>query len=194
MVNDGLHIGILALQGNVAAHANCLRRLGAQVSEIRQPAQLATIAGLVLPGGESTTLLHLLQPNGFFETLQTFARQKPCLGTCAGAILLAAQVTHPAQVSLNALDISIERNAWGSQRESRITQIQLANDVHPFEAVYIRAPRILTTGPAVEILARDQGDPVWIRQGFSMATTFHPELTTDLRIHAEFLRGIQTQP
>ena len=191
MAGDCLHIGILALQGNVIAHASHLQALGAMVHEVRKPGQLNNLDGLILPGGESTTMLHFLQQDGFWTTLQDFARHKPCLGTCAGAILLAREVRNPEQNSLGVLDITIERNAWGSQRESRIKNLPLAHDVHTLEAVYIRAPQIVRTGPDVEILASDQTDPVWVRQGLSMATTFHPELTTDLHVHAAFLRGIR---
>ncbi len=193
MADDCLHIGILALQGNVIAHASHLQALGARVHEIRRPGQLNDLDGLILPGGESTTMLHFLQQDGFWAELQHFASHKPCFGTCAGAILLAREVQNPAQISLGALDITIERNAWGSQRESRIRSIALADDIHTLEAVYIRAPRIIRTGSAVEIMAMDQNDPIWVRQGLSMATTFHPELTADLQVHAEFLRGIRSQ-
>ncbi len=187
-----MRIGVLALQGDYEAHGRRLHDLGASVVWVRLPQHLQRIAGLVIPGGESTTLLHFLQREHLFDALRAFSQEKPCFGTCAGAILLASEVENPSQPCLGAIDISVRRNAWGRQIDSHIHAIPTVLDAEPMEAVYIRAPRIIRTGASVEILARDQDDPVWVRQGRHMATTFHPELSDDARVHAEFLRGMQT--
>jgi len=183
-------VGVLALQGGFDAHRQCLEALGATVCLVRKPEQLDTVDALVIPGGESTTFLKFLERDGFWEKLRAFVRSKPSFGTCAGAILLATEVENPAQQSLGALDITVRRNAYGRQLQSAILQTDTVLDSVPLELVFIRAPRIVHAGPAVEVLASCNGDPVWVRQGASMAATFHPELSTDLRVHAEFLRGL----
>ncbi len=178
--------GILALQGDFEAHAQAVQRAGGHAVQVRTPLELAACHGLIIPGGESTTMLKLLAFEGLTAPLLAFAADKPVYGTCAGAILLAKQVTHPAQASLGVLDISVERNAYGRQIDSRISRVTV-KDQSEMEAVFIRAPIIRSTGPAVTILAWYQGDPVWIEQGSHMATTFHPELTADIRVHQRFL-------
>lgn len=181
-------IGVLALQGAFAAHAAMLRSIGAQVVLVRRPEQLAEVDALVLPGGESTTMLkHLENTPGFFETLQGFVRERPAFGTCAGAILLATGVTNPQQRCLSAMDIVVERNAYGRQIDSRILTADTTLPGGPFEMVYIRAPRITHTGAGVETLATRDGYPVLVREGQRIAATFHPELAGDTRVHQLFL-------
>ena len=182
-----LTIGVLALQGAYEAHAQTLRMLGATPKLIRTPEDLEGVAGLIMPGGESTTMLKFLERNGFFEVLQNFVRTTPTFGTCAGAILLASHVEHPAQKSLGALDITVERNAYGRQIDSTILKAETVLPGGPLEMVFIRAPRITRIGPGVETLASREGFPVLVRSGHLLAATFHPELSDDTRIHKLFL-------
>lgn len=179
-------IGVLAIQGDFAAHAAALAQSGALVSEIRKPEQLQAIDGLVLPGGESSTMLRFLEKQDFLAALQSFGQQKPVFGTCAGAILLAREVRNPAQNSLGLLDAVVERNAYGRQIDSAILTAETALPGGPLEMVFIRAPRLLEVGSAVEVLAERAGDPVLVRQGHLLAATFHPELSADGRVHALF--------
>lgn len=180
-------IGVLALQGDFEAHAGALREAGAEAVPVRLPAHLAGLAGLVIPGGESSALLKLAARDGMFEALGRFARTKPVFGTCAGCILLARRVLRPEQESLGVLDATVERNAYGRQIDSAILETPTALPGGPLEAVYIRAPRIAAIGPGVEVLAARGGDPVLVRQGRLLAATFHPELSTDRRVHRLFL-------
>ncbi|WP_158944327.1 pyridoxal 5'-phosphate synthase glutaminase subunit PdxT [Granulicella sp. S190] len=197
--NANSTIGILALQGAYEAHASTLAALGVTSRLIRTPDELFTshgtpsIDGLIIPGGESTTMLKFLERNGFLDSLTTFVQTVPTFGTCAGAILLAKDVEHPAQTSLSALDITIERNAYGRQIDSAIltAPTQLPGD--PLEMVFIRAPRITRTGPGVEILASREDFPVLVRQGHLLAATFHPELGHDPRVHQLFLEIVRTR-
>jgi 5'-phosphate synthase pdxT subunit len=182
-----LTIGVLALQGAYEAHAQTLRLLGATPKLVRTPEDLEGVAGLIMPGGESTTMLKFLERNGFFEVLQNFVRTTPTFGTCAGAILLASHVEHPAQKSLGALDITVERNAYGRQIDSTILKAETVLPGGPLEMVFIRAPRITRIGPGVETLASREGFPVLVRSGHLLAATFHPELSDDTRIHKLFL-------
>jgi 5'-phosphate synthase pdxT subunit len=188
-----LTIGILALQGAYEAHAQTLKSLGATTRLIRTPGELhdpegrPTVDGLIIPGGESTTMLKFLERNRFLDTLTTFVRHTPTFGTCAGAILLAKDVQHPAQTSLAALDITIERNAYGRQIDSSILVAPTQLPGGPLEMVFIRAPRITRVGPEVETLASRDGSPVLVRQGHLLAATFHPELSADTRVHQLFL-------
>jgi 5'-phosphate synthase pdxT subunit len=187
-----LTIGVLALQGAYDAHAKTLTALGATPRLVRVPADLdgpggVGIDGLIMPGGESTTMLRFLDRNGFFEILQSYVRATPTFGTCAGAILLAAHVEGPAQRSLGALDITVERNAYGRQIDSTILTAETALPGGPLEMVFIRAPRITRTGPAIETLANRDGFPTLVRSGNLLAATFHPELSTDTRVHQLFL-------
>ena len=184
---SSLTIGVLALQGAYEAHAQTLRVLGATPKLVRVPEDLAGVAGLIMPGGESTTMLKFLERNGFFEVLQDFVKTTPTFGTCAGAILLATQVEHPAQKSLGALDITVERNAYGRQIDSTILKAETSLPGGPLEMVFIRAPRITRVGPEVETLASREGFPVLVRSGHLLAATFHPELSDDTRIHKLFL-------
>lgn len=182
-----MKIGVLALQGDFAAHRRRLEELGAEVVEVRKPEQLDEIDGLVIPGGESSTFLKLLGEHGF-QKLSDFVHSKPVFGTCAGSILLAKEVENPSQKGLGALDITIRRNAYGRQIDSSIEHLATKLGPEPLEQVYIRAPRIERTGPGVEVLAERDGHPVLVRQGSVMAATFHPELSEDARVHAEFLK------
>jgi 5'-phosphate synthase pdxT subunit len=180
----GAKIGVLALQGDFDAHRKRLEELGAEVVLVKKPEQLDEIEGLVIPGGESSTFLKLLGEAGF-EKLKEFVRVKPTFGTCAGAILLAKDVENPKQTGLGALDISIRRNAYGRQIDSSIREGVFRGA--PIEMVFIRAPKISRLGSNVEILATEGNDPVVVRQGNAMAATFHPELSSDSRVHRAFL-------
>jgi 5'-phosphate synthase pdxT subunit len=182
-----LIIGILALQGAYEAHARTLQSLGATAKLIRVPDELTEIDGLVMPGGESTTMLKFLDRNDFFEKLKVFVQDIPVFGTCAGCILLAKDVENPAQRSLAAMDITVERNAYGRQIDSTILISPTKIEGGPLEMVFIRAPRITRTGPAVETLASRDGFPVLVRERHLLAATFHPELGHDARVHQLFL-------
>jgi 5'-phosphate synthase pdxT subunit len=193
--NQPLTIGVLALQGAYDAHARVLIALGAVPRLIRAPADLEgpadKIDGLIMPGGESTTMLKFLEQGGFFEVLQTYVKSTPTFGTCAGAILLANHVEHPPQRSLAALDITVERNAYGRQIDSTILTAPTSLPGGPLEMVFIRAPRIRATGPGVETLATRDGFPTLVRSGSIMAATFHPELSSDSRVHQLFLNLVR---
>jgi len=181
-------IGVLALQGDFEAHLRALRRAGIDGIEVRYPGQLDALDGVILPGGESTTHLKLLEERGIAPALRGFhARGGALFGTCAGAILLATGVSHPTQPSLGLIDIDIERNAYGRQRESFEEDAELPGLVDgPYRLVFIRAPRIRRVGPGVEVLASRRGEPILVRQSRVLAGTFHPELTGDGRIHGLF--------
>jgi pyridoxal 5'-phosphate synthase pdxT subunit len=191
-----LTIGILALQGAYEAHAKTLASLGIATRLIRTPGELTgldgqpTVDGLIIPGGESTTMLKFLERNHFLDALTTFVQTTPTFGTCAGAILLAKDVQHPAQTSLGAMDITVERNAYGRQIDSTIFTAPTELPGGPLEMVFIRAPRITRTGPHVETLATRDGFPVLVREGHLLAATFHPELSSDPRVHQLFLNLI----
>ena len=177
-------IGVLALQGDFDAHRKRLEELGADVVLVKKPEQLDEIDGLIIPGGESSTFLKLLGEAGF-QKLQQFVRVKPTFGTCAGAILLAKEVDNPQQAGLGAIDVAIRRNAYGRQIDSSIREGRFRGA--PLEMVFIRAPKFEQLGAAVEVLATEGSDPVFIRQGKTMAATFHPELSENPGIHREFL-------
>lgn len=182
-----LLIGVLALQGAYDAHAQTLRKLGANPRLVRLPGDLDGLDGLIMPGGESTTMLKFLEQRGFFDVLKIFVHSIPAFGTCAGVILLAKDVTNPAQKSLGALDITVERNAYGRQIDSTILQTDSSLPGGPLEMVFIRAPRITRTGDGVETLAIRGNHPVLVREGHLLAATFHPELGHDTRVHQLFL-------
>ena len=197
---DGASIGILALQGDFAAHGRALALCGLEAREVRLPRDLAGLRGLILPGGESTTLLRLMREYGFDEAIPRFAGSGGAIfGTCAGAILLARGVTSPAQWSLGILDIEVERNGYGRQIESFETELdgvapELMHagrpDGTPLPAIFIRAPRIRRVGPGVTVLASVSGEPVLVRAGRILAATYHPELTADPRVHRYFTRAV----
>ncbi|MCS7314687.1 MAG: pyridoxal 5'-phosphate synthase glutaminase subunit PdxT [Bryobacterales bacterium] len=190
-------VGVLALQGDFEAHARALEQVGARPVLVRKAAELDAAEALVIPGGESTTMLRLLEDEGLFEALRAFGRERPIFGTCAGAILLATEVTNPTQSSLGLMDIAVERNAYGRQIESRIVRLapepEFAREAGDgaLEAVFIRAPIIRRTGPGVRVYARYLGDPVLVAHGRHMAATFHPELSSDRRVHRLFLERIE---
>lgn len=182
-----MKVGVLAIQGDFDAHRRRLEELGAEVVLVRKPEQLDDVDALVIPGGESTTFLKFLERDGFLEKLREFTRTKPVFGTCAGAILLAQEVTNPPQPTLGALDVRVCRNAYGRQIESSIRSGETTLPGGALEMVFIRAPKIERVGQGVEVLATEGGDPVLVRSGKVMAATFHPELSPDTRVHAAFL-------
>jgi pyridoxal 5'-phosphate synthase pdxT subunit len=186
-------VGVLALQGDFEAHRKAVEKAGAQAVEVRKAADFDAIDGLIVPGGESTTMLKLLHAENLYERLRQFGQSKPIFGTCAGAILVAREVLSPKQDSLGLVDLTVERNAYGRQVDSRI--VQLTGDPgsgidQPVEAVFIRAPIIRNAGPGVRTLMRYNGDPVLVEQGRHLVATFHPELTADPRIHQKFLEKL----
>ncbi len=189
-----MRLGILALQGDFEAHGRVFAALGVEVSWIRRPEELPAVDALVLPGGESTTMLNFLDERGFLGALREAAASRPVYATCAGMILLACEVTNPPQPSLGLLDVTVERNAWGRQVASFIADLDAPALVPagepPIEAVFIRAPRLRRTGPAVEVLGRCRNEPVLVRQGQILAASFHPELTGDDRVARYFLEHV----
>jgi 5'-phosphate synthase pdxT subunit len=190
---SGLRIGVLALQGDFALHARALERAGAETAEVRMPGHLDGLDGLVIPGGESTTLLKLMEAYGFVPALEKFhAAGRPIFGTCAGLILLAREVEHPRQFSLGFIDVTVERNSYGRQRESFEARGEADLDGRtPLEMVFIRAPRIRRVGPRVLTLASHAGDPVLAREGPVLVATFHPELTDATAVHRYFRRMVE---
>jgi 5'-phosphate synthase pdxT subunit len=186
-------VGILALQGDFDAHAKAIERAGAEPVLVRTAEELHGVDGLVIPGGESTTMLKLLTFMDLKEPLREFAQKKPVFGTCAGAILLAKEVVNPPQESFGMVDLTVERNGYGRQIDSRVatirpdTEFQKRAGAGDVEAVFIRAPIIRRTGPEVRVLAQYEGDPVLVEQGRHLVATFHPELTQDSRVHQLFL-------
>ncbi len=189
-------VGVLALQGDFEAHRKALADLGASSLPVRTPDHLRQADGLIIPGGESTTMLKLIHEEGLAGPLAEFAKTKPIFGTCAGAILMARKVTSPAQESFNLMDIEVERNAYGRQLDSSIRRLEpeeaFLSRTEPgaLEAVFIRAPIIRGTGPGVEVLIRDGELPVLVEQGRHLAGCFHPELTSDRRVHGLFLKKV----
>jgi 5'-phosphate synthase pdxT subunit len=182
-------IGVLALQGDFDAHRKAIESSGARAVEVRTEADLQTIDGLIIPGGESTTMLKLLHLENLFEPLRRFGEAKPVFGTCAGAILLASEVLHPRQESLSLMDLTVERNAYGRQIDSRIANIEI--DGVPSEAVFIRAPVIRKIGPETKVLATYLDAPVLVEQRYHLASTFHPELSPSNEIHRRFVDNVR---
>ena len=183
-----MRIGVLALQGDFAAHRSALGRLGVEAPEVRKPEQLAGLDGLVIPGGESTTLLKLMG-DAFPPALRALhAAGTPIYGTCAGLILLAREVVAPRQESLGLIDVTVERNAYGRQRESFEAEAaaRLEGRAVTIPMVFIRAPRIVRAGDSVTTLASWGGEPVLAREGPVLVSAFHPELTDDLSVHRYF--------
>jgi 5'-phosphate synthase pdxT subunit len=185
-------IGILAVQGDFAAHAAMLHSLGAETTEVRTVADLQQCDALILPGGESTTQLQFLQEEGLSQAIKNFAANgQPIFGTCAGAILLATRVNNPAQDSLRLLDMTILRNGYGRQLASEVSFGNSRLKAEPMEMVFIRAPIIESVGPGVEVLAEFAGKPALVQQNNILAGTFHPELTGDSTVHQHFLSLIK---
>jgi len=178
-------VGILALQGDFDAHTKAVERAGATAVEVRSAHDLDALDGLIIPGGESTTMLKLLQEEKLMEPLRQFGQRRPIFGTCAGAILLANEVSSPSQESLGLIDIGVERNAYGRQVDSFIGEVDAPalGPATPMPAVFIRAPRIRRVAAFVEVLGTHAGEPVLVRQNAVVAATFHPELTPDRRLH-----------
>jgi pyridoxal 5'-phosphate synthase pdxT subunit len=190
-----VRIAVLALQGAFRAHADRLRHLGAEVREARLPRDLTGVDGLVMPGGESTTMSNLLASSGLFDEIKArISDGLPVFGTCAGMILLATEVLdgRPDQRSFGALDATVRRNGYGRQVDSFETDLDVDGLAAPFHGVFIRAPRVESIGPAVDVLATHDEDPVLVRQGRIMAAAFHPELTPDGRLHARFLELVRS--
>jgi pyridoxal 5'-phosphate synthase pdxT subunit len=188
-------IGILAVQGDFAAHAAMLAEMGVDTVEVRTVKDLEGCDGLILPGGESTTQLQFLQEEGLFDAVKQFAADGGAIfGTCAGAILLATQVKNPPQTSLGLLDMTVLRNAYGRQLASDVFFGSSKLKDLPMEMVFIRAPIIESVAPSVEVLAEYAGKPVLVRKGNIMAATFHPELTQDYTVHKRFLKLVGASP
>jgi 5'-phosphate synthase pdxT subunit len=173
-----VRIGVLAVQGNFREHVAMLRRLGAELVEVRKPEQLDGLDGLVIPGGESTAITRLIRLYGLEEAIRRFTR--PVLGTCAGMILLDRE-------HLGLVDVSVARNAYGRQVASFEADLRLLDETRPLRGVFIRAPRVVETGPDVDVLATLDGGPVLLREGRFLVASFHPELTEDTRVHDLFL-------
>jgi pyridoxal 5'-phosphate synthase pdxT subunit len=179
-----VRVGVLAVQGNFREHAAMLRRLGADVVEVRLPEQLDGLDGLVIPGGESTAIMRLIRLYGLEEAIREFAA--PVLGTCAGMILLDRS-------HLGLVDLDVERNAYGRQPASFEADLRLEGEVEPLRGVFIRAPRVTRHGPDVEVLAEHESIPVLLRQGRFLVASFHPELTADPRVHEKFVDLIREE-
>lgn len=177
-------IGVLALQGNFREHAAVLRRLGADVVEVRKAEHLEAVDGLVLPGGESTAITRLMRLYGLEGAIRAFAG--PVLGTCAGMILLDRE-------HLGLVDVTVRRNAYGRQVASFEADLRVGDDAEPLRGVFIRAPRVADVGEEVEVLAEHEGEPVLLRQGRFLVASFHPELTDDTRVHQRFLELVEEE-
>src|SRR5215471_13889446 len=183
-MNQSSSVAVMALQGDFDAHRRKLAEIGIDSFEARRPEQLLDAWGLVLPGGESTTMWKFFESSGWEDAIRRFAAAgKPILGTCAGAILLASEVSNPSQKGLGLLDIGVERNAYGRQLDSFIGQVEAPRLGGGVPAVFIRAPRIRRVGQGVETLGTLNGEPVLVRSGNVVAATFHPELAADERVH-----------
>jgi len=186
-------VGVLALQGDFEAHAKILERVGADPVFVRGAADLEPLDGLIIPGGESSTMLKLLHAEHLLEPLTDFGRRHGIFGTCAGAILLAREVSGPEQESLGLMDIGVKRNGYGRQIDSHVahltpdTEFAARTRLGDMEAVFIRAPIIQRAGPSTRVLARYQDDPVLVEQDRHLVATFHPELTADTRVHEFFI-------
>jgi 5'-phosphate synthase pdxT subunit len=190
-----VRVAVLALQGAFRAHVQRLADLGVDAVEARLPCDLSDVDGLVMPGGESTTMSNLLASSGLFDEVKARVSDGlPVFGTCAGLILLATEVLdgRPDQRSFGALDATVRRNGYGRQLDSFETDLAVEGLDAPFHGVFIRAPRVESVGPAVDVLTDHQGDPVLLRQGRVMAAAFHPELTNDGRLHAAFVELVRS--
>jgi 5'-phosphate synthase pdxT subunit len=179
-----MRVGILAVQGDFREHAAMLRRLGADVVEVRKPEQLEDLDGLVIPGGESTAIMRLIRIYGLEDALRRFTR--PVFGTCAGMIVLGRD-------HLGLVDVAVRRNAYGRQVASFETDLELAGEDQPLRGVFIRAPRVADVGSGVEVLAEHEGEPVLLREGRFLVASFHPELTEDPRVHERFLELVREE-
>jgi 5'-phosphate synthase pdxT subunit len=197
--SNGHRVGVLALQGDFEAHTRALRARGVAAVEVRTAADLDGVGGLVLPGGESTTMLRLMEGSGLAERMSALVRAGvPVLATCAGVILLAREVRHPRQSSLGLLDAVVERNAYGRQIDSNVVPLEVCEPEElggeRLEGVFIRSPRVCGVGAEVRVLARRGDDPVLLRQGGVLAATFHPELSNDSPVIDLFVREVRSGP
>lgn len=191
MVKNSITIGVLALQGAFSKHMDMLKSLGIHTIEVRRPDELKKCDGLIIPGGESTTIMRQIHFIKLAMEIEAFAKQKPVFGTCAGLILMAKKIVADSMTPFGLLDIEVERNAYGRQADSFREDV----DMHlerkaskKFPAVFIRAPKIRLSSPEVEILSTHEGEPILVKQGFHLGATFHPELTTDPSIHEYFIK------
>jgi len=184
-------VGVLALQGGFAAHARAIEEIGVRAVLVRRPADLCGADALVLPGGESTAQLRLIDREGLAGPLRAFvASGRPVLATCAGLILAAARVTQPGQPSFGWIDVAVARNAWGRQ----VASFEATSDDGAHPLLFIRAPRIVEVGAGVLVLATFRGEPVLVRQGLVTGATFHPELTADRAVHRDALAAVVAAP
>jgi 5'-phosphate synthase pdxT subunit len=195
-VGRAKRVGVLALQGDFEAHRKALERAGAEAVPVRTAADLEGLDGLVIPGGESTTMLRIMKDENLLDPLARFGSEHPVFGTCAGAILLASAVSNPSQESLGLVDITVERNGYGRQLDSRVVRLTPAPEFiertgpGELETVFIRAPIIRRVGTTATVYATYNGDPVLVAEGRHLVATFHPELTADARVHSLFLAGL----
>jgi len=182
-------VGVLGLQGAYAKHAAVLQRLDIQSIDVRSRNDLDKCEGLIIPGGESTTMTKLIEENDLYDAIIQFAEENPIFGTCAGMILMATHVEDDRVKTLNLIDITVDRNAYGRQVDSFVDELDVRTDEESFtmRCVFIRAPRIAEVGEGVEVLASIDDEPVLVRQGHHLAAAFHPELTSETRIHSYFL-------
>lgn len=183
-------VGVLGLQGDFSLHAAALEACGCEAVRVSLPEHLEGLEAMVLPGGESSTMLRLLDATGLRSGIERFVRTRPVLGTCAGLILLAREADRLPRPTLGALDITAERNAWGRQVHSFMADVDAPGLGHGLQGVFIRAPRIRRVGKGVQVFARYEGEPVGVRAGRVAAITFHPELTPDRRLHEWFVREV----
>lgn len=200
MVHSPLTVGVLALQGAFFKHIEMLRKAGAIAVEVRKPQDLIKCDGLIIPGGESTTISKLLSFIGLTDPIKEFSRNKPIFGTCAGLIVMSHEIlgnggNEVSPQSFDLLNITVERNAYGRQTESFQDEVQIAikpSSTTSFPAIFIRAPRIKHVSKDVKVLAEYKGEPVLVQQGFHLGATFHPELSNKSLIHSYFLKLIQS--
>ena len=188
-----LCVGVLALQGAFDAHCAAMRACGLAASHVRTPRDLEAVDGLIIPGGESSTMSQLLESSGLWDPIRSrIDGGMPVWGTCAGLILLATEILdgRSDQLSFGALDVSVRRNAFGRQVDSFEDDVEIVGEPQPFHGVFIRAPRIERVGSDVEILGSYRGEPVLVRHGVVMGASFHPELTDDLRLHQMFAKVV----
>lgn len=188
--NAAPRVGLLSLQGDFERHRDALESLGAEAVRVSLPEHLHALDAMILPGGESSTMLRLLDSTGLRAGVQAFVRNKPVLGTCAGLILLSRDADRLPAPTLGAIDISASRNAWGRQVHSFTDHVRVEPLGGDVQGVFIRAPRVTRVGRGVQVIATYDGEPVGVRQGAAVAIAFHPELTGDTRLHEWFLRDV----
>lgn len=185
-----MQIGVLALQGGFEKHKDSLKKLNVNTVEVRYKEQLKNCDALIIPGGESTTISKLIVKYNLVEAIKDFANKNPVLGTCAGLILMSKNSNDDQVENLNLINIEVERNGWGRQIQSFSRMLNIIINKKKIEAVFIRAPKILSLGKNVKVLAKLNNEPVFIKEGIHFAVSFHPELTGDTTIHEMFLESI----